>query len=173
MKVLIVSSSLNPESKSRLLAEELEKRWGGADLEVSMLDLKEADLPLCDGGEAYGDERAIRAKAMVEEADGIVFASPVYVYNVNAVMRNFVELTGQSMTGKVAGFLCAAGGRLSYMSVMDLANSLMLDFRMFILPRFVYVTSEDWDGDQLVDGIGERIDQFATSFEDFANRLIS
>ncbi len=171
MKILIVSSSLNPESKSRLLARELESRWKGADFEVSLLDLKEAGLPLCDGGEAYGDERTIRARAMVEEADGIVFASPVYVYNVNAAMKNFVELTGHSMKDKVAGFLCSAGGRLSYMSVMSLANSLMLDFRMYVLPRFVYVAAEDWDGDELVDEVGERIDQFATSFADFTSRL--
>ena len=128
-------------------------------------------MPLCDGSAAYGDERVIESQELVESADALVFAFPIYVYNVNAALKNFVELTGQSMKGKVAGFVCSAGGRMSYMSVMGLANSLMLDFRMFILPRFVYVASEDWEGDNLREGIGERIDQFATSFSDFARRM--
>ncbi|MGY8696481.1 MAG: NADPH-dependent FMN reductase, partial [Verrucomicrobiia bacterium] len=43
MKILIVSSSLNPDSKSRLLAQELEKQWKGACFEVTLLDLREAN----------------------------------------------------------------------------------------------------------------------------------
>lgn len=51
MKILIVASSLNPESKSQQLADELKLAWEDkAELEVDLLDLKEADLPLCDGG---------------------------------------------------------------------------------------------------------------------------
>ena len=173
MKILIVCSSLNPESRSRQLARELERRWESVGLDFTVLDLREADLPMCDGGAAYGDERAVAAKALVEEADAIVFATPIYVYNTNAAMKNFVELTGHSMKDKVAGFLCAAGGAMSYMSIMSLANSLMLDFRMFVLPRFVYVASSDWEGDELADGIGERIDQFSDSFVDFAQRMSS
>ena len=56
-------------------------------------------------------------------------------------------MTGRAWTGKVVGFLCAAGGRGSYMSVMSLANSLMLDFRCLIVPRFVYATGEDFNDD--------------------------
>ena len=103
-------------------------------------------------GAAYEDDRVIAAKEKVEAADAIFFASPIYVYNVNAAMKNFVELKGHFMKGKVAGFLCATAGRVGYMSVMSLANSLMLDFRMFVLPRFVYVAAEDWEGNGLEDG---------------------
>ncbi len=171
MKILIVCSSLNPESRSRQLAQELESRWQSVDFDFSVLDLREADSPMCDGGAVYEDRRVLAAKARVEDADAIVFAMLVYVYSANAAMKNFVELTGHSMKDKVAGFLCAAGGSMSYMSAMSLANSLMLDFRMFVLPRFVYVTAGDWEGDRLKEGIGGRIDQFAESFADFARRL--
>ena len=51
---------------------------------------------------------------------------------------------------KVFGFLCAAGGRNSYMSVMSLANSLMLDFRCYIIPKFVYATKNDFNEDKIV-----------------------
>ena len=51
---------------------------------------------------------------------------------------------------KIFGFLCAAGGRNSYMSVMSLANSLMLDFRCYIIPKFVYATKNDFKEDKIV-----------------------
>jgi len=51
----------------------------------------------------------------------------------------------------VVGFLCAAGGNSSYMAVMAYANSLMLDFRTVIIPRFVYATGDAFKGDEIVD----------------------
>jgi NAD(P)H-dependent FMN reductase len=52
---------------------------------------------------------------------------------------------------KIVGFLCAAGGEASYMSVMAYANSLMLDFRCVIIPRVVFATSEAFDGENITD----------------------
>ena len=62
-----------------------------------------------------------------------------------------IELTGKAWTDKVVGFLVAAGGTNSYMSVMGFANSLMLDFRCLIAPRFVYGTGEAFVGDQIAE----------------------
>ena len=84
----------------------------------------------------------------VETADGILIAAPVYNYDVAAATKNMIELTGSAWQDKIVGFLCAAGGMGSYMSVMAYANSLMLDFRCVIIPRFVFATSEAFDGDE-------------------------
>jgi len=51
---------------------------------------------------------------------------------------------------KTFGFLCAAGGRNSYMSIMSLANSLMLDFRCYIIPKFVFATKNDFEEGKIV-----------------------
>ena len=77
-----------------------------------------------------------------------MIATPIYNYNVSSSAKNLVELTGKAWTDKVVGFLCAAGGRGSYMGCMGLANSLMLDFRSLILPRFVYATGDPFAGEQ-------------------------
>jgi len=88
---------------------------------------------------------------MVGRADGILLATPIYNYDVSAATKNLVELTGKGWEGKVAGFLCTAGGQGSYMSVMALANSLMLDFRTVIVPRFVYATGAAFTSDAIID----------------------
>ena len=72
-------------------------------------------------------------------------AAPVYNYDVSASAKNMIELTGSAWEDKIVGFLCAAGGMSSYMSVMAYANSLMLDFRCVVIPRFVFATGDAFD----------------------------
>ena len=69
-----------------------------------------------------------------------------------------VALVAQEWKDKIVGFLCAAGGQGSYMSVMGLADSLMLDFRCVVVPRFVYATGAAFEGDVITDaGVAERV----------------
>lgn len=60
---------------------------------------------------------------------------------------------------------------MSYMSMMPLANSLMLDFRVIVMPRFVFATGGDWDGDALLDKIRVRLTQFEDDFLALARKL--
>ncbi len=157
---LILSSSLHPTSRSRILAREVEVRLESRGCETSVFDLSQRTLPLCDGATAYGDEEVVALSKLIRDAESIFVASPVYNYDVNAAIKNAVELTGKAWTGKVVALMLAAGGQGSYMSAMGLANSLMLDFRCLIVPRFVYCTGENFAGDELADeDIAGRIDQ--------------
>jgi FMN reductase len=45
--------------------------------------------------------------------------------------------------------MCTGGGNNSYMAVMSFANSLMLNFRCIIVPRFVYATNNSFDRDKI------------------------
>ena len=139
---LVVSCSLNPVSRSRVLAGEAFELLQDRGRKAALLDLRETPLPLCDGDACYELNEVRQACRVIREAEGILISTPIYNYDVNAAAKNLIELTGQAWHDKVVGFLCAAGGRSSYMGVMSLANSLMLDFRCIILPRFVYVTDE-------------------------------
>jgi NAD(P)H-dependent FMN reductase len=85
-----------------------------------------------------------------------------YNYGGNAAAKNLLELTGSSWENKTVGFLCAAGGAASYMSIMGLANSLMLDFRCLIIPRFVYAQGGDLKTNQEPTAeLASRIEQLA------------
>jgi len=131
-----------------------------ANLNCDWLDISKLDVPLCDADACYNHPAAQKLSAAVEKADGIIVATPVYNYDVAAAAKNMVELTGSVWEDKVVGFLCAAGGMGSYMSVMSFANSLMLDFRCLIIPRFVYATGDSFDGGSLADTkVAKRIEQ--------------
>ncbi|MDG2220826.1 MAG: NAD(P)H-dependent oxidoreductase [Rubripirellula sp.] len=157
--ILVISSSLHPTSRSRILARACTEHLTTLQRKVELFDLAESALPLCDGSTAYGDPNAKRLGELVESADAILMASPIYNYDVNAAAKNAVELTGRAWTGKVVGLMLAAGGQTSYMSAMGLANSLMLDFRCLVIPRFIYATGDCFEGDFLTDeSIQERLE---------------
>ena len=164
MTLLVISCSLNPESNSRTLAREAQRVLVAGGLTVNFLDLRDLPLPMCDGDVAYDHENVAQAAALIREADGILLATPVYNYDVSAAAKNLVELTGKAWENKVVGFACAAGGAGSYMSIMALANSLMLDFRCLIVPRFVYATGPDFAGDRITGPqIAERTAELAAT----------
>ena len=160
---LVLSASLNPGSRSRILANACRQRLEDSGRETRWFNLAETPLPFCDGASAYGDPNVIELGQQIESAEAIFIASPVYNFDVNAAVKNAVELTGKRWTGKVVAMMLAAGGAGSYMSGMGLANSLMLDFRCYIVPRFVYATGDAFEGNQLSDEeVQNRIDQLVT-----------
>ncbi|TWU26316.1 NADPH azoreductase [Novipirellula galeiformis] len=148
---LVISSSLHPNSRSRILARACTEQLQEIGREVTLFDLAIKILPACDGASAYADANVKELSGLIHAAEGIFVASPVYNYDVNAAVKNAVELTGRAWTGKVVSLMLAAGGQGSYMSAMGLANSLMLDFRCIIVPRFIYATGDAFEGDGLAD----------------------
>ena len=171
-KYLVVSTSCNPESNSRLMGQtamaHLEKRQ----VEAQWLDLRDLELPLCDADKCYANAGAKKLNKAIHGADGILVAAPVYNYDVAASAKNMIELTGSAWEDKIVGFLCAAGGENSYMSVMAYANSLMLDFRSVIIPRFVYATGASFDNDNIKDEkLIRRIEQVADELIRFTKAL--
>jgi FMN reductase len=171
MHILLLSCSLNPDSRSRVLANAAAEVLRKHEATVRLLDLREHPLAMCDGESC--DERAVAPlREAIRSADAILLAVPIYNYDVNAAAKNLVEQTGEAWEGKVVGFLCAAGGHGSYMSVMSLANSLMLDFRCLIVPRFVYAVGRDFEGDAITSPkIRERVEQLCAETARVAKAL--
>jgi FMN reductase len=171
-KYLVISTSGNPDSNSRRMARLAFKHLETAKVECTWLDISQLGLPLCDADACYMQPAAREVRKAIDAADGILLATPVYNYDVSATAKNLVELTGKAWEEKVVGFLCAAGGMSSYMSVMAFANSLMLDFRCVIIPRFVYATGRAFEEDDLKDKeVGERIEAVARELVRFTSAL--
>lgn len=149
---LVISSSLDIASKSRRLASDSRdelKRLGGA---VYLLDLMETPVPAFDNGSAFDTESFERVHSLIDHADSVVVAMPVYNWNAASAAKNLIELTGATgedgrraaWFDKVVTFLCAGGLPHSYMAYSSLAASMMLDFKCIVNPYVVYATERDW-----------------------------
>lgn len=162
--IAVISASLSPESNSRILAREALHFLESHGNRTAWVDLRDYRLPLCDGGEAYHHPEVSRLAARLRAADAFIIGTPVYNYDANAVLKNAIELTGDAWEDKVVGFLCAAGGMASYMSIMSLAGSLMLDFRSVIVPRFVYATGDAFANGEIKNpDVGRRVNELASA----------
>jgi NAD(P)H-dependent FMN reductase len=162
--VVIISCSLHPQSKSRILAREALSAAHKAGVEAQLIDLRDYPLPLCDGDGSYSNPNIEPLMQAIRDASAVLLASPIYNYDVAASTKNLIELVGGELKDKAVGMLCAAGGDRSYMAPLGLLNSLMLDFRSIVVPRFVYATGNDFRDESLhSEDLGERIDDLVRS----------
>ncbi len=172
MSFLVISCSLNPNSRSRVLARAAFNRMVQMGVDAAFIDLQEWTLPLCDGVACYESPQVQNLARRIHDAEAILLATPIYNYDVNAAAKNLVELTGSAWEDKVVAFVCAAGGRTSYMSVMSFANSLMLDYRCVIVPRFVYALEAAFRGQEIADEVvHERLRDVVASLIRFSRSL--
>jgi FMN reductase len=172
MNYLVISSSLSPHSKSRILARATAESLRCDNPRAEFVDLAELEIPFCDAVDCYSAPDVVSLKEKIEGADGIVLATPIYNYTMGSSAKNLIELTGSAWTEKVVAFLCAAGGAHSYMAVTGVACSLMLDFRSVVVPRFVYATGDAFEDGDLVDQeVRDRITVLAADLSRMTSRL--
>ena len=140
--------------------------------DVVFFDLQDNPLPMCDGDECYDLPEVIDFREKVKIAKGIIMDIPVYNFNVSSGAKNVVELGGRMLYDKTFGFICAAGGKSSYMSVMSLANSLMIDFRCYVIPKFVYATKNDFENEIITNSdIKDRLQELGNELVRVSNAL--
>lgn len=172
MKQLVIACSLSPTSRSAVLAGLLTEALVELGEEAELVDLREVPLPFCDAGQSYSDANVGMLSEKIAAAHAVSLAVPVYNYDVGGAARNLIALTGSAWNDKIVGLLGAAGGERSYMSLMPVANSLMLDFRSVIVPRYVYASRGSFDEGRLVDEkIRERLAGLAADLKRFATAL--
>ncbi len=170
-RVLIISTSLHPQSKSRILAEHARLSLAHRGAQVAWFDCRETELPYMDGYGAPGHEGAKSLQRALGACDAALIATGIYNYDASAVAKSCVELGGRAWNDKTVGIACAAGSMVSYMAHTGLANSLMLDFRCVIVPRFVYATGDAFRDGKLVDeGVQSRMAELSGTLLDLARR---
>jgi FMN reductase len=151
MSILVISTSLNPQSRSRVAARLAFDELASRGVDSRWIDLRELDLPMCDGGEAFAHPGVGTVAEAIAASRAVLLATPVYNFAPAASAKNLLELTGKAWEGKTVALLGAAGGSNAYTAPMLLAWSLMLDFRCVVLPRFVYATGAAFGDDEIID----------------------
>src|SRR5260370_33920407 len=100
-KYLVVSTSGNPDSNSRRMAQVAFAHLQKRKVDCTWMDISEMDLPMCDADKCYLNQSARKLNKAVETADGLLIAAPVYNYDVAAPAQNMSERTRSSRAEKV------------------------------------------------------------------------
>lgn len=97
-KVLIISTSLRNNANSEILAKETERGAKDAGHDVELVTLKDKDIKFCKGclacqrlGHCVINDDANEITDKMKEADVIVWATPIYYYEMSGQMKTMID----------------------------------------------------------------------------------
>lgn len=143
-KIVIIQGSLNKNSKTSLIIDEIIKIFKSKNLNYELIDLRKLELQFCDGRDLKDYNSDLQnAYNLMKEAQGYVIGMPVYCYSVSGPLKNFLDITCGAMEGKVCGIVCNAGGVMSYLASTELMKILSYEVSCLSVQPTVY----GWGGD--------------------------
>lgn len=98
MKIVVLASSPHKNGTSNTLVNEFERGAKEVGKEVEVIDLAHIDIHPCMGCDACGmngncvqQDKGNEILNKILESDAIVFASPVYYYNVSSQLKMIID----------------------------------------------------------------------------------
>ena len=176
VKIVGINGSLRPDSYSyqalNLAAKQLQAL--GADVEI--IDLRDMDLPFCNGGSDYPEHPDVeRLRNAVKEADGLILATPEYHGAASGVLKNALDLMSfEHLKDKVTGLISVLGGQSNSNALNEL-RIVMRWVHAWVIPEQIAV-GQAWkafgEEGELLDGqLAERFERFAESLVETTRKL--
>ncbi len=176
IKVVGIIGSLRQGSYSALALKEAVNRVQALGATVDILDLREMQLPFCNGGDEYPDYPDVEIlREKVKAADALILATPEYHGSVSGVMKNALDLMSfEHLSGKVTGMISVLGGQ----SNSNALNELRIIIRWvhgWVIPEQIAI-GQAWkafdQGGKLSDEkLSQRFDAFALSLLESSKKL--
>lgn len=167
-RIVGIGGSLRTNSYSMQALQLAIDRVKDLGAEVEILDLRQMQLPFCDGGDGYPDypDVAVLQNA-VKQADGLILATPEYHGSVSGVIKNALDLMSfDELDGKVAGLISVLGGQPNSNALNEL-RLIMRWVHGWVIPEQIAI-GQAWqafaaDGTLKDEKLAERFDRFAQS----------
>lgn len=161
IRVLAFAGSLRRDSWNKKLVRIAAEGARAAGAEVTVLDLRDVEMPLYDEDleRASGlPEGAKRFKQMLLAHQAILISSPEYNSSISAVLKNAIDWASRAepgekplacFDGKVAGLVSASPGALGGLRGLVTVRSILGNIRVLVVPEQVAVgkAHEAFDAD--------------------------
>lgn len=168
VKLVGIAGSLRADSSSHQVLAIAARTAQDLGAEVTILDLRQMNLPFCNGNQGYeGYPDVDILRQTVKAADGLILATPEYHGSVSGVLKNALDLMSfDHLEGKVMGAISVLGGQANSNALNDL-RTIARWVHAWVIPEQVAI-GQAWqafnaDG-KLVDAkLAERLDAFVQS----------
>ncbi len=146
-KVLVFAGSLRTESFNKRLARVAATAVGEAGGEVTLVDLRDFELPVYDGDLEARDglpANALRFKELMKSHHAFAIASPEYNSSISGMQKNLIdwcsrEAPGEQalacFRGKVALLLAASPGALGGLRGLITVRAILGHLGVFVIPE--------------------------------------
>lgn len=176
VKIVGIAGSLRSDSYSQIALKIAAQKVQALGAEVKVLDLRQMDLPFCNGGDEYPHHPDVKLmQEAVRDADGLILVSPEYHGSVSGVLKNALDLMSfEQLSGKVAGFITILGGQSNSNALNDL-RIILRWVHAWSIPEQVAI-GQAWkaftpDGKISDEKLSDRLDQFALSLVENTRKL--
>ena len=140
--VVGVPGSLRDPSRTRTAVEAALRGAAAAGAATQLVDLREYDLPLCDGAGELARYHAglLELRKQLAPARGLVLGTPEYHGGVSGVLKNALDLMGfPEFEGKVLGLVGVAEGPGGARQALDALAHVGRALHAWVLPQRVAV----------------------------------
>lgn len=176
VKFVGIAGSLRSDSYSQKALSIAAERVRSLGAEVEILDLRQMQLPFCDGGDEYPNYPDVkRMQDTFKDADGLILVSPEYHGSISGVLKNALDLMSfEQLSGKVAGFITILGGQSNSNALNDL-RVILRWVHAWSIPEQVAI-GQAWqaftpEGKISDEKLSQRLDQFAQSLVENTRKL--
>ena len=145
---------------------------------VTVLDLRQLDLPFCNGDDDYPNYPDVKTlRQTVQAADGLILATPEYHGSVSGVLKNALDLMSfDELSGKVVGAISVLGGQVNSNALNDV-RTIARWVHAWVIPEQVAIGQAwkafDSDGQLLDEKLNQRLEQFTKSLISNSQKLRS
>lgn len=152
-KIVAFAGALRTGSYNKKLVAIAAEAARAAGAEVTVVDLREFNLPLFDQDieDATGlPEGAKRFKALLRASDGILLSSPEYNSSIPGVLKNALDWASRSETddepdlvafhGKTAALFSASPGAFGGMRSLITVRAILSHMGVYVLPGQVSIS---------------------------------
>ncbi|OKH38632.1 NADPH-dependent FMN reductase [[Phormidium ambiguum] IAM M-71] len=176
VKIVGIGGSLRNDSYSQLALKLAAQRIEALGAEVEILDLREMQLPFCNGEKSYPDYPDVKKlRNAVQQADGLILATPEYHGSVSGVMKNALDLMNfEQLSDKVTGLISVLGGQSNSNALNDL-RVIMRWVHAWVIPEQIAI-GQAWnafsnDGKIVDEKLSQRFDEFAQSLVENTGKI--
>ncbi|NKB66575.1 MAG: hypothetical protein GKR89_05905 [Candidatus Latescibacteria bacterium] len=131
---------------------------------TQLIDLREYNLPFCDGRDEEGEYPAdvFRLQRDVAQARGVILGTPEYHGSFSGVLKNALDLMGfDQWEGKMVGLVGVSGGRMGANNALNGLRDICRALHAWVIPEQASVPQAwkefDDDGAMTDEELAERV----------------
>ena len=161
IKVLAVVGSLNRQSATRVVVNDVAEKLRGQGATVEVLDFLHEPLALFNTDTTYESEGFKSLRPRVESADVFLLGTPDYHGSMSSAIKNFLDHFWQEFAGKL--FATVVASHEKGLTVTDQLRTVARQCYAWSLPYGVsFSDKEDLkDGQVASDALKKRLEMFA------------
>ncbi len=138
IRVVGISGSLRSGSYTRAAVRVALAGAEETGAKTQLIDLREYNLVFCDGKEdesAYPED-VFRLRREVQEASGLILATPEYHGSFSGVLKNALDLMGfNEIEGKMIGLVGVSGGQLGAVNALSGLRTVGRALHAWVIPE--------------------------------------